>query len=123
MPPTFGNGKICYIEIPTSDIDRAANFYSTVFGWNVRKRSEGSTGFDDGVGEVSGSWVLGRPPGTSVGILIHIMVDSAEATVEKIVANGGVIIQEIGKEAPEITARFTDLDGNIFSIYQEPASR
>ena len=61
MPPTLANGKICYIEIPALDIERSAAFYGAVFGWNIRKRTDGTMSFDDGVGEVSGSWVTGRP--------------------------------------------------------------
>lgn len=53
MPPTLGNGKICYVQIPTTDIEKSAEFYKRVFGWNVRQRGDGSTAFDDGVGEVS----------------------------------------------------------------------
>ena len=34
--PTFGNGKICYIEIPATDIERSAEFYGKVFGWRIR---------------------------------------------------------------------------------------
>jgi predicted enzyme related to lactoylglutathione lyase len=60
MPPTIGNGKICYIEMPATDIVRSAEFYRRVFGWNIRKRGDGATAFDDGVGEVSGAWVVGR---------------------------------------------------------------
>ena len=41
MPPTRGNGKICYIEIPANDARRSADFYSKVFGWNVRVRGDG----------------------------------------------------------------------------------
>jgi hypothetical protein len=33
-----------------------------VFGWNIRTRSDGRIAFDDGLGQVSGTWVLGRPP-------------------------------------------------------------
>ena len=62
MPPTLKNGKICYIEIPATDIARSADFYQRVFGWNIRQRGDGSSAFDDSVGEVSGSWRLGRPP-------------------------------------------------------------
>jgi len=65
MPPTFGNGKICYIEIPATDVARSAEFYECVFGWNIRTSNDGSTSFDNGVGEVSGRWVLGRPPSTA----------------------------------------------------------
>ena len=31
--PTLGNGKVCYIEIPALDINRSAEFYEKVFGW------------------------------------------------------------------------------------------
>ena len=37
------NGKICYIEMPTTDIARSADFYSRVFGWKTRKRKDGRT--------------------------------------------------------------------------------
>jgi uncharacterized protein len=116
--PTFGNGKVCYIEIPAIDINRSASFYKTVFGWQVRQRGDGSVAFDDGVGEVSGTWVTGRKPATDIGLMVHIMVDDAAATIKSVVANGGKIVQPIGKDAPEITARFSDPTGNILGIYQ-----
>jgi uncharacterized protein len=56
MPPKIVNGKICYIEMPATDIARSAEFYRAVFGWNIRKRGDGSTAFDDTTGEVSGAW-------------------------------------------------------------------
>jgi uncharacterized protein len=121
MPPTFANGKICYIEMPAKDVARSAAFYKSVFAWNVRKRGDGSTSFDDTVNQVSGAWVLGRPPGSQVGLLIYIMVDSVAKTLEAIVANGGEIVQPIGADAPEITARFRDPAGNILGLYQQPA--
>ena len=120
MPPTYENGKICYIEMPTTDIARSAEFYRRVFGWNIRQRGNGSTAFDDGVGEVSGTWVLGRPPSVTPGLLIYIMVDSVAATIETIIANGGEIVQPIGADAPEITARFRDPGGNVLGLYQNP---
>ena len=121
MAPTVGNGKICYVEMPAVDIERSAQFYQRVFGWNVRKRGDGATAFDDGVGEVSGAWVLNRPPSTTPGLMLYIMVDNAEETVKAIVASGGEIVQAIGGDAPEITARFRDPGGNVIGIYQEPA--
>ena len=120
MPPTIGNGKICYVEIPTTNIEKSAAFYQRVFGWNVRKRGDGITAFDDGVGEVSGAWIVGRPPSVTPGLMLYIMVNNAEETVNAIVANGGEIVQAIGGDAPEITARFRDPGGNVIGIYQEP---
>lgn len=121
MPPTIGNGKICYVEVPATDVARSAEFYHQVFGWKIRRRGDGATAFDDAVGEVSGAFVTGRPPMSSVGLLIYVMVDSVAAVIEKVIANGGEIVQPIGADAPEITARFRDPGGNIFGLYQNPA--
>src|SRR4051812_49566299 len=93
MPPTLRNGKICYLEIPTADVPRSVGFYQGVFGWQVRLRGDGATAFDDGVGEVSGAWVAGRPPSPVPGLLLYVMVDSLAATVEAVVAHGGRIVQ------------------------------
>ena len=123
MPPTRANGKICYVEIPATDISRSADFYKAVFGWSTRRRGDGSTAFDDTVGEVSGSWVVGRPPSSQPGVLFYVMVDSVQATVAAITARGCEIVQAIGVDAPEITARFRDPGGNIIGLYQEPNRR
>jgi uncharacterized protein len=121
MPPTFSNGKICYIELPAVDVERSAKFYTTVFGWTVRKRGDGSTAFDDTVGAVSGTWKIGRRPAGDPGLLVYIMVDSVAETLKSIRGNGGSVVQEIGADAPEITARFKDPAGNIIGLYQQPA--
>jgi uncharacterized protein len=118
MPPKYGNGKICYVEIPATDIERSSEFYGKVFDWDIRKRGDGSVSFDDGVGEVSGTWVLGRPPTSGESLMVHIMVDSMTATLDLIVANGCDIVQPVGADAPEITARFRDPGGNIMGLYQ-----
>lgn len=117
--PNYANGKICYIEVPATDIASSADFYTRVFGWQTRQRGDGSTAFDDTVGEVSGTWVLGRSPSSPPGLLIYVMVDSVAATLDLVVANGGVMVQPIGVDAPEITARFRDPAGNVIGLYQQ----
>ena len=119
MPPTHANGKICYVEIPAKDIAQSSAFYSAVFGWETRKRGDGAVAFDDTVGQVSGTWVKGRPPLTTVGILIYIMVHDIEATSAAIQSNGGEIVQPVCADAPEVTARFRDPAGNVLGLYQE----
>ncbi len=120
MPPTIGNGKICYLEIPALDVERSSGFYKNVFGWNIRRREDGELAFDDGVGEVSGTWVLGRKSIVEPGLLVYIMVDDVDAATKSVTANGGRIAQPIGLDAPEITARFSDPAGNVLGLYQEP---
>lgn len=119
MPQSKTHGKICYLELPATDVSRSADFYAKVFGWKSRRRGDGALAFDDTTGQVSGSWVLGRPPATT-GLLVYIMVDSVAEACERVLAHGGSIVQPIGADAPEITARFRDPGGNVIGLYQEP---
>ena len=121
MPPTMANGKICYIKFPATDVRRSSEFYKKVFGWNLRTRGDEAIAFDDSVGEVSGTWVLGRPPSAQPGLLFYVMVDSVAETIKTIIATGGEIVQPIGADAPEITAQFRDPGGNVIGLYQQPS--
>ncbi len=118
--PRATNGKICYIELPTTDVARSAAFYAAVFGWRIRGRGDGATAFDDTTGEVSGAFVTGRPPSTEAGLLLYVMVADVAAAVEAVSAHGGEIVQPVGVDAPELTARFRDPGGNVIGLYQEP---
>ena len=121
MPPDYANGKICYVEIPATDVMRSVEFYRASFGWAIRQHGNGTYAFDDGVGQVSGMWVLGRPPASQPGLVISIMVRDIQETIAKVKANGGEIVKELGADAPEITAWFRDPAGNVLGLYQERA--
>ena len=116
------DGKICYIEIPATDIDRSARFYTAVFGWKVRLRGDGARAFDDTTGAVSGSWVLGRTPARDTSLLTYIMVDSLDATLRKIADAGGETVAPPAPISPagDGFATFRDPAGNLFRLYQEP---
>jgi predicted enzyme related to lactoylglutathione lyase len=47
------------------------------------------------------------------------MVDSVDSTLAAAIQHGGEIVQPIGADLPEITARFRDPAGNVFGPYQE----
>ncbi len=112
------HGKICYVEIPSTDIDQSARFYETVFGWNTRRRGDGALAFDDGV-EVSGTWVTGRRPQSDGTLLVYIMVDDLESACDKVVAAGGEIVERSKPDAREKFARFRDPAGNVLGLYQD----
>lgn len=118
--PGGGHGKICYLEIPADDIGRSADFYKNVFNWPIRTDNHGNAAFDDGVGVVSGMWSKGRPASLEPGLMIYMMMDSVAETAKAVIANGGKIVQPIGMDAPEITARFSDPFGNVLGLYQNP---
>jgi uncharacterized protein len=117
--PTFGHGKICYLELPSVNSQASADFFEKVFNWRIRRDNSDHIAFDDGVGEVSGVWVKGRQPQQQAGIVISIMVEDALAASEAITANGGTILKPVGDPSlHEKVAIFKDPDGNVWSIYQ-----
>ncbi|HYS55731.1 MAG TPA: VOC family protein [Thermoanaerobaculia bacterium] len=120
MVPTLTNGKICYIEMPATDVRASAAFYERVFGWTIRQRCDGSLAFDDTTAQVSGTWVSGRAV-AQPRLLVYIMVDSVPRTCESVIANEGQIVQPIGADLPEITARFRDPAGKVIGLYQQPS--
>jgi predicted enzyme related to lactoylglutathione lyase len=118
--PAYRTGKICYVEIPATDIRRSADFYERAFGWQTRQRGDGSTAFDDTVNQVSGTWVLGRAPAVEPGLMVYIMVASAAAAVDAVVAAGGEIVQPAHPGQREVVVLFRDPGGNLMGIYEQP---
>lgn len=120
MAPTTGHGKICYVELPAADVARSSTFYAELFGWTLRPRHDGAVSFDDGVGEVSGTWTTSRPPAAEPGLLLYIWVDDIAATLDRVVPCGGQVVQPVGGDPGELTARIADPAGNVIGLYQEP---
>lgn len=115
---TLGHGKICHVELPSDDPERSAQLYARVFGWKVRP-AHGTWFFEDSTDEVSGHWVPHREP-TPPGVLVYVRVDYLAAAVERVRAEGCEIVQDVGGDPGELTARFRDPGGNVVGLYQEP---
>ena len=111
------HGKVCYLILPTTDPQRAAAFYSDVFGWRIRTHDDGSVAFDDPTGAVSGMWTTDRAP-TDGGYEVDIMVDDVAATSTAIEEKGGTIVEPPQKLSEgETYAVFRDPDGNRLGLY------
>jgi predicted enzyme related to lactoylglutathione lyase len=56
------HGQLCYLQIPALDIQKSAEFYATVFGWQIEPTGSGfeSPG-------VIGQWIDSRGPATDTG--------------------------------------------------------
>ena len=119
MPPTLKHGKICHVELPAVDPQVSASFYERVFGWRPRLRPGGAITFDDSTGEVSGHWVPHGFP-TEPGVLVYLWVDDIDAAIERVRAEGCELVQGIGGDPGELTARFRDPGGNTVGLYEEP---
>lgn len=118
--PRYRTGKLCYIEIPAADVSASAEFYQMAFGWKIRRRGDGAVAFDDTVGEVSGTFVAGRPPAGEPGLVIYVMVARADAALDAVVAAGGEIVRPVDPQAGEVFGWVRDPAGNVLGVYQQP---
>ncbi len=115
------HGKICYLEIPAKTAEASADFYSSIFGWKVRKRGDGELAFDD-AGGVSGIWVKETDRTPAERTRPYIMVDVIADTLTRIQAAGGRVLAprtEIGSGMGAFAA-FADPVGNEFGLFEEP---
>jgi len=117
----MSHGKICYLEIPAKTAEASAEFYSSIFGWKVRKRGDGELAFDDPAG-VSGTWVKESDRTPDERTRTYIMVDAISDALKRIQAAGGRVLTprtEIGTGMGAL-AVFADPVGNEFGLYEEP---
>ncbi|MCW3986228.1 MAG: VOC family protein [Candidatus Bathyarchaeota archaeon] len=108
--------NICHIEIPVTDIRRAGEFYSKLFGWKIDygmanyaifTPEEGLAGGLDKVEKVT--------PG---GVIFYVAVEDIPKTLKRAQELGAEMVKE-KTEIPNVGwfGLFSDLDGNIIGIF------
>ena len=116
----MSRGEVRYLQIPSDNPERSAAFYEGVFGWEIRRRDDGATAFDDTSGHVSGMWVTGHPVSAEPGLLIYIRVDDVPAALAAIERHGGEIVMPATLQKPvEAIATFRDPAGNVLGVFHE----
>jgi uncharacterized protein len=111
-----------HFEIPADSLERAKTFYQEVFGWRIES-IEGFPNYwgarvSDDDSDLHGA-VYDRSDGEIPTPLFYIGVDSVDATLEKLRAEGGTVTMP--KQAvPSMGwfAVFKDPEGNLFGIWQ-----
>jgi uncharacterized protein len=126
------SGRVVHFEIPFDDAERARGFYKELFGWQVMEMPElgytivstGPSG-DQGPTEPGyiGGGMLAREQAATSGPVIVIDVDSIDATLERIGAQGGSTV--VGKTPVGdmgFAAYFTDPEGNVVGLWETAGS-
>jgi uncharacterized glyoxalase superfamily protein PhnB/predicted enzyme related to lactoylglutathione lyase len=114
--------SVCYLQIPAVDSQQSADFYEKIFAWNIRHRNSSHPSFDDAAGDVSGGFFTGRAIAREPGIIVSVWVDNIEATLAKVAAHGGTVLESPHPDQPGSTsqiANFRDPAGNVIGLYQE----
>lgn len=112
---------ICHLEIPTTDLKKAGEFYKELFGWEIDYGwGPDMAMFKTEEGQLSGGG-FDRKDKITPGIIIYVQVDDIDAVLSKAEKLGGDKVQ--GKtEIPRDIGwfgLFKDLDRNIIGLFTE----
>lgn len=114
-----------YFEIPVTDMERAIDFYSHVFGCGFSKTvihgcEMAFFPFDDSSSGITGALAKGETYKPSLdGALIYFSTSNIDATMNKVMAKKGRVL--FPKTAvPELgfSAEFQDCEGNRIALFE-----
>jgi len=113
------HGDITHIDIPVSDLQRAQQFYSSLFGWEI----SAPPGFEDypmwrAPNQISGGGLAPRSDGFTQP-RSYVEVDSIDDTLALATANGGrIVLEKSPISETSWWAAFEDPDGNVVGLYE-----
>ena len=116
----YDHGVPSWVDLGTSDIQKGAEFYSSLFGWDMEMGGEEVNGYS--VANVRGKPVAGIGPQMNPGPpywTTYVNVDNADDVAAKAKAAGGTVILEpmdvmdLGR-----VAIFSDPIGAVISAWQ-----
>jgi predicted enzyme related to lactoylglutathione lyase len=115
---------VCYFEIPVTDLERAIEFYNTVFGYQFERAEVDGNEMamfpaSDETSGITGALAKGESylPGKQ-GSRIYFSVVSIDDTLHKVELIGGrvlypkTLVGELG-----CVAEFEDSEGNCIALY------
>ncbi|GAA4669770.1 VOC family protein [Nocardioides nanhaiensis] len=120
---------VSWFEMPADDLDRAAGFYRSVFGWRTPPMGADGAyaltvaadehGNPTEVGGINGGLHRRTDP-ADAGPVVNIHVADVDAVLQQVVAAGGQVVRP-RTEVPEFglsMALFADTEGNVLGVYR-----
>jgi uncharacterized protein len=125
----FPPGVPCWIDLLQADVDGTMTFYAGLFGWTYQVRTPDDAPFRYAYALLDGqiaAAVGSPPPGETApdGWTSYVWVDSADATVAAVEANGGKVLAP-PTDIPRAgrSALCADPEGATFGLWQAAENR
>ncbi len=111
-----------WAEIPVTDLDRAMNFYETVFHLDLKKDESGPNPMvffpTADTGGVAGHLYPGEPVSDGSGPTVHFACpDKLEDALERVSAAGGKVVSDVISIPVGRFAYCLDPDGNSIGVF------
>jgi predicted enzyme related to lactoylglutathione lyase len=122
--------KVVHFHIPVDDMERAKEFYTKIFDWNIQETGHSGYNLVETVevdevenpiepGAINGALYVRESPEEYPEITIE--VSSIEDYLKKIEESGGeVVTQKTPVKDYGFYAEFRDTEGNVVGLWQEP---
>jgi len=119
------SNPVVYFEIPVTDIERAIQFYQSVFGFTFKKveidgYEMAMFPYEDKNTGITGALAKGdvyKP--TNNGVLIYFYSKNIDQTLQKAVGNGGKILYPKTSNGDlGFVAEFEDSEGNRIALHE-----
>ena len=117
------NGTFCWIELGTSDVNSARNFYTQLFGWTVNEFPMGEMGtyyvFQKDGKDAAAAYQMSPEQGMPPNWLSYVAVASADDATEKAKSLGGSVVHgpidvfDMGRMTV-----LTDPQGATFAVWE-----
>jgi len=111
----FRPGDVSYLRIAAPDPARSAAFYTSVFGWKIRKNS---TAFQDATGHVIGHFMADLPVAGEAGVVPYVYVQDLDEALARVPDSGGEVTTEPYPEGDLWVAMTRDPAGNAVGVWQ-----
>jgi predicted enzyme related to lactoylglutathione lyase len=105
--------QVQYIEFLSRDVARAKAFYTSCFGWAFTDYGPDYAAFAGD--HVDGGFTTGEPVRGTV--LVVLYSDDLEATKQKVVQAGGILVKDIFSFPGGRRFQFTDPDGYELAVW------
>ena len=123
---TDQTNPVNWFEIPVNDLERAKQFYETVFGFQLSLNEMGPMQMawfpmSQGGGGATGTLMKseGYVP-SHAGTLVYFTVTDIEGTSDKVNANGGkMLMPKTGIGEHGYIAHFQDCEGNRVALHSK----
>lgn len=109
--------RIDYVEIPVTNLKKASDFFSAMFGWTFQQWGDDYMSFSDG--RLEGGFRRSEEPAPATGILAVFYSTDLERDVERVKELGAAISENIFSFPGGRRFHFTDPTGNEYAIWSE----
>lgn len=107
--------QINYVEVPVTDLKKAREFFSAMFGWEFQEWGEEYMSFNDG--HIDGGFRLSKEVAPADGVLLIFFSTDLERDVERVQALGASISEPIFPFPGGRRFHFVDPTGTEYAIW------